>query len=722
MLFARPCFEPALARLDLLLHREIARLRASYQLSLDEFRGLYVSDQHVDALVRGATTSPDETAEALTSRATALERPARERLAADARWSHVVREFALQNDEEDALLLALAPELALKYETLFSYLNNDVTRKLPTTELALRLCDGTDAGLVRARLARLISESVLESDGSDESRLTLHTGLSVTPPVASFLLGLSGDDALLRNVARISGAAPPEWDELVVAPTLETELKGLAEIWSRPRPPWAVFEGARGSGRGLAARIALGAASKGSVAADLSTAIPDAKHPLGLVPRLVLQARLRGAGLVLGGIGRLMAPESRDGPNGGVALEYLARTRLPVVFSLEPELPWRTWLPRTDVVRLHFGEPDAPARARLWHKALHAENVEPDERECADVADRFALNGGQIRAAAAALKQRRTLSATGVLDAGELFRAAREQSTGQMGKLSQKLERRGRFSDLVLPAPVFDRIEDVTSAIRNRSIVYRDWGMHQRIGGGMGLLILFSGPSGTGKTMTAALIGERIGLDVYRIDLAAIVSKYIGETEKNLDRIFDCAHRSNCILFFDEADALFGKRSEVKDAHDRYANIEVAYLLQKIEVHEGVVILASNLAENLDQAFSRRVHYSIEFPRPDAAARERLWRGMFPASVPLAPDVDFSFLARQFDATGGEIKTMALDAALRAAGNGGRLGMPALVKAVAHQLMKQGRIPSASDFKQYFPVVSEITKPRPKEERPCPST
>ena len=168
-----------------------------------------------------------------------------------------------------------------------------------------------------------------------------------------------------------------------------------------------------------------------------------------------------------------------------------------------------------------------------------------------------------------------------------------------------------------------------------RHVVYSEWGFAQRIASGKGLKVLFAGASGTGKTMTAGVIARDLGLDLYKIDLSGIVSKYIGETEKNLDRIFRAAHASNAILFFDEADALFGKRSEVKDAHDRYANIEVAYLLQKIEEHEGVVILASNLSKNIDDAFSRRMHYVIEFPLPDERHRELLWRGMFPPEVPL---------------------------------------------------------------------------------------
>src|SRR5207248_4941858 len=191
-------------------------------------------------------------------------------------------------------------------------------------------------------------------------------------------------------------------------------------------------------------------------------------------------------------------------------------------------------------------------------------------------------------------------------------------------------------------------------------IVYSEWGFERRIDSGKGLKALFAGASGTGKTMTAGVIARELGLDLYRIDLSGVVSKYIGETEKNLDRIFRAAHCSNAILFFDEADALFGKRSEVKDAHDRYANIEVAYLLQKMEEHEGAVILASNLSKNIDDAFSRRMHYIVEFPMPDEAHRERLWLGMFPPEVPLGQDVDFRFLARQFPIAGGDIKNIAL--------------------------------------------------------------
>jgi SpoVK/Ycf46/Vps4 family AAA+-type ATPase len=214
-------------------------------------------------------------------------------------------------------------------------------------------------------------------------------------------------------------------------------------------------------------------------------------------------------------------------------------------------------------------------------------------------------------------------------------------------------------------------------------------------------MVLFAGSSGTGKTMSAQVIARDIGLDLYRIELASVVSKYIGETEKNLHRIFEAARTANVILFFDEADALLGRRSEVKDAHDRYANIEVAYLLQKMEDHDGVVILASNLSKNMDQAFARRMHYVVEFPRPDTILRERLWRRIFPPEVPLDPDIDFAFLARQFELTGGDVKTIALDAAFLAANEDRAIVMTDLIDAVSRQMLKQGRPLGASDFKQY---------------------
>src|SRR5581483_672071 len=167
---------------------------------------------------------------------------------------------------------------------------------------------------------------------------------------------------------------------------------------------------------------------------------------------------------------------------------------------------------------------------------------------------------------------------------------------------------------------------------------------------------------GTGKTMAAEVIAHELGLDLYQIDLSRVVSKYVGETEKNLDRVFAEAETSNAILFFDEADALFGKRSEVKDAHDRYANIEVSYLLQKLEEHDGAVILASNLSKNIDDAFARRMHYVVDFPLPDESLRLRLWQGMFAPEAPLSTDVDFPFLAKQFPIAGGDIRNVALDA------------------------------------------------------------
>ena len=219
-------------------------------------------------------------------------------------------------------------------------------------------------------------------------------------------------------------------------------------------------------------------------------------------------------------------------------------------------------------------------------------------------------------------------------------------------------------------------------------------------------------PFGTGKTMTATVIAADLGLDLYKIDLSGVVSKYIGETEKNLDRIFWAARGSNAILFFDEADVLFGKRSEIKDAHDRYANIEIAYLLQKLAQHNGTVILANNLSKNIDQAFSRRMNYVVEFPTRDAERREMLWRQMFPASAPLSDDIDFSFLAKQFNLAGGDIKNVAVSAAFTAAENGQVITMHELMQAMGRQMIRQGKVPSPAG---YFPINNCLWASRHRE-------
>jgi SpoVK/Ycf46/Vps4 family AAA+-type ATPase len=262
------------------------------------------------------------------------------------------------------------------------------------------------------------------------------------------------------------------------------------------------------------------------------------------------------------------------------------------------------------------------------------------------------------------------------------------------------------WDNLVLPPVTLQQVREVASAARNTHVIYSRWQFGKRFNEGRGIKAMFNGASGTGKTMTAGVIARDLGLDLYKVDLSGVVSKYIGETEKNLDRVFEAASAASAILFFDEADALFGKRSEVKDAHDRYANIEIAYLLQKLEMHEGTVILATNIGNNIDEAFSRRMQYVVEFPLPDETHRELLWRGMFPPKAPLAKDVDFSFLARQFPISGGEIRNAALHAAFLAAQEGNQIRMIHLMQAMARLVYKQGRLPAPQDFGTYYEKIT----------------
>jgi SpoVK/Ycf46/Vps4 family AAA+-type ATPase len=217
------------------------------------------------------------------------------------------------------------------------------------------------------------------------------------------------------------------------------------------------------------------------------------------------------------------------------------------------------------------------------------------------------------------------------------------------------------------------------------------WGFGRRLSRGKGTNALFSGPSGTGKTLAAEIVASALGVDLFRVDLAGVVSKYIGETEKNLDRIFVAAEHANGIVMFDEADALFGKRSEVRDSHDRYANIEISYLLQKMEQYEGVAILATNLRANLDDAFVRRLAFAVHFPFPDTAGRRRIWGGVWPPEAPLAEDLDLDFLAEQFELSGGSITNVALAAAFLATERGSAIAMVDVIQATRREYQKVGK-------------------------------
>ncbi|WP_372015253.1 AAA family ATPase [Pseudoxanthomonas sp. 10H] len=278
--------------------------------------------------------------------------------------------------------------------------------------------------------------------------------------------------------------------------------------------------------------------------------------------------------------------------------------------------------------------------------------------------------------------------------AEQAWKALREHSRNGLDALAQRIDSATALDDLVLPDAQLAMLRDIGRQLRHRRRVYRDWGFAARSSRGLGLAALFTGESGTGKTLAAEAIANDAGLDLYRVDLASTVSKYIGETEKNLKRIFDAAEASGAVLLFDEADALFGKRSEVKDSHDRYANIETAYLLQRTEAYRGLAILTTNMKASLDKAFLRRIRFVVQFPFPDEAARAELWRRQFPPVAPLADDVRWEALARlQF--AGGHIRSIAINAAFAAAHEDAAIAQRHLVAAAHAELAKLERSPGS---------------------------
>ena len=651
----------------------------------DPFRGLYLNDQHVDRLLTpgavAAVPPPDASAVAALS---TVEQAAD---AAEARGEVVplrrlAAVFGLAPLDVELLLVALAPELDSRFERLYGYLNDDVTRRRASVALALELCGlPLRTGFARERLSStgpLVANGLVTIEDPDRPFPT--RAVRVPDRVAAHLLGHDDPDPLVADlVVRPVDVAVEE------AAALARGLRaGAGLAYLRERRPGA-------AGQATAA-AALAEAGTGSLVLDLDRlgGEDDASRVARTAGR---EARLLGAGLVAGPVDRLDAAGVR------------AFAELPGLVVLTGRATWDpSW---SNVVPLLLDAPvvGVGARAALWRGALDGEAPSADAVDVEAELAPFRMAPEHVSRAATAARWE-AAAAGGAIGSVEIRLGARSQNAAGLERLARRIPPGVGWDDLVLPPQTMAHLQEVAARARQRDTVLDEWGMRPGGGRGRGVAALFTGDSGTGKTMSAEVIAGTLGLDLYAVNLATVVDKYVGETEKNLERIFSEADGVNGILLFDEADALFGKRSEVSDAHDRYANIEVAYLLQRMETFDGLAILSTNLRANIDEAFARRLDAIVDFPMPDAELRRDLWDHCLGGKVPRADDIDLDFCAEAFELSGGNIRSIALTAAYLAAETGRSVTMADLIRATHREYRKLGRLSVAAEFGPYFDLVA----------------
>jgi SpoVK/Ycf46/Vps4 family AAA+-type ATPase len=685
---AGPSHEASLAHLLGRVEVVTARVRAATEWRraidpdpLDRFKGLHVSAAHVDQLLAPQTPLPPDPAAA-----GALERVERaadeaERRGCDLRLRRLARTFGLDALDVELVLIALAPDLDEKFERLYGYLHDDVSRRRASVGLWLELC-GLEpaAGVAWTRVApngRLCAARLVAVE--DPERPFLTRSLRVPDRVASFLLGNDGPDAQVAAIAyECEGVAAPGVE------ALERWLRGPAALaYLRERP-----------GASAAALAVAAAAAAGRRALTIDMRRIRAEDDPSLLAALVAREAMLARSVVVAG------PLDALLPRGAPAVQAFSEAPAATIL-------WGTgnWDPAWSRAVPFLAEAQAPAaeRGRLWAASL--DGAVDGGLDAAAATTQFRLSPEQIKRAS--LAARLQAEAAGRrLEMEDLRAGARAQNAAGLERLARRIEPAVGFDDLVLTADVLEQLRELTVRARQRERVLGEWRMAGAASRRRGLTALFAGASGTGKTMAAEVVAGEMGLDLYVVDLASVVDKYVGETEKNLDRIFVEAESVNGVLLFDEADALFGKRSEVADAHDRYANVEIAYLLQRMEMFEGIAILATNLRSNLDEAFARRLDTLIDFPEPEESDRLRLWDRCLGAAAPRAGDIDLAFLARAFKLSGGNIRNIAVAAGYYAAEAQRPITMRDLVRATQREYRKLGHMVVESEFGEYYDVLA----------------
>lgn len=694
-----------LQRIDALIQREVRRWQLAGQNPTDDFRGLYLSDGQATALSeRPFGTSWGQTAQLPPDEAKAFAEADR---AAKERAQHIAQQaerqgqrlrlqelraiFALDRFALDALLICLTPHLDLRYEAIYGYLQDDVTRTHPTVNLILDLLCVPGTPRLQ-RLPAFFDEAPLfhhhllrhgpVSDQHPSSLLSQR--LDVDPALVAWLLGTYRPPQELRGHITLTTNARQEDKRLAPA---------VPDLHARQEPtPLVIFYGPDTLAQNAAARLSAASLERPLLTLDFGAVIKGDVAPIMALRLALRDARLNGALPYLRGWDTCLT----DGHPPAELLTELYTYPSPVILGGESRWQARGVVRDRPLLWRAFPLPNYARRLALWKHFM--DEHEPEASSILEaLAGQFILTTGQIRDAVATARDQAIQRGDGVRPT-DLLAAARAHSNPRLAELAHKITPRYTWDDIILPEDRLEMLREIVMTVRQRPKVLETWGVGRKLAASQGVTMLFAGPPGTGKTMAAEVIADELSLDLYKIDLSTIVSKYIGETEKNLEQIFNEAQRSNAILFFDEADAIFGKRSEVKDAHDRYANIEVSYLLQRMENYDGVTILATNLRANLDEAFTRRLQFAVDFPFPEEPYRQRIWETLFPPDVPRASDLDFALLARRFKLTGGSIRNIIVAAAYLAAADEKPVTMQHLLHAMRRELQKMGRLVNEADL------------------------
>ena len=672
---------------------------------LERFKGMVVTRTEVEDLVEAAPRPLDLTQLSRVLDMARLHIGARRSMTEPEHlvFDYVQRKLDLSDFESFAMLLGLLCEADRKYEKIIAYLQDDVTLKGPTWDLAVKLYHMPDTSRTNPALYSMALEAYTHMALCLLERpCAFGTGelIRIDPRMAEYIL--SGGDTLLEEngirtlMPNINN--PP-------LPAMEGELERLERfvLGFEERPLYVYLYGPAGSGRRSRLSRLCDRTDRVAIACDCRELSRDIDRLETVLYRACREAYLNDGYIVFEHTDTFTEDEqlTRWLP---MMLECAGKFS-DTVFGVG-ESEWRQVAASAGLhfIKMEVTRPDIPDSEALWGHYLGDWALE-DGVTPSLLASTFQFVPGQIKGASMEARRLMLMRGGEALSRDDIREGAYAQIVHKLGDKATRIVPKYTFEDMILPPEQKRMLKSACDQIRFKSQVYDAWGLGKRITYGRGVSMLFAGLPGTGKTMAAQVVAGEMGLVLYKIDLSQIASKYIGETEKNLAVVFSEAQKSNAILFFDETDALLGKRTEVKDSHDKYSNFETAYLLQKMEEYDGITIMSTNLLENIDSAFFRRISYIVHFPFPDVSERERIWRGMIPAGVPIEGELDFGYLARQFEIAGGNIKNTAVTAAFLAAATGESLGLAHVLTALRYELTKQGKVLLREDFGEYAYLI-----------------